>query len=274
MRGLYTAGVLDALTDERLYPDYVIGVSAGACNAVSYLSGQRGRNRDINIQFVDDRRYVSLSNFIRTKSVFGMDFIFDEIPDRLMPFDYERFLASPIEFYAGVTDMLRGKPVYFGREHMDHTSVVLRASSAIPLFSPPVEIDGRLYLDGGTTDPIPVRRALRDGCDRLLVVLTRERDYVKQPERFRPVYKRAFTEYPCMTAALDERAGVYNDTLAFLRGLEAEGRALVLAPAQPLGLSRFERDRTALLRAYQKGYDDAARRADEIRALFAGDAEA
>ena len=256
MRGLYTGGVLDCLMDQRIQTDYVIGVSAGACNGVSYVSGQRGRNLRINTEYVTDKRYVGVHNLLHTGSMFGMDFIFDEIPHRLDPFDYTAFLASPCEFVAGVTDVLTGRPAYFGREDMQGHSTILRASSAIPCFSPMVPYKGRDYLDGGTSDPIPVRRALADGCDKVVVVLTRERGFVKQPESGRAVYRRKYKAYPAMIEALERRHEIYNETLAFLRTLEADGTALVIAPEAPLGLSRFEKKVENLKRAYETGYAD------------------
>ena len=268
MRGLYTGGVLDCLMDQQIQADYVIGVSAGACNGVSYVSGQRGRNLRINTEYVTDKRYVGLHNLLHTGSMFGMDFIFDEIPHKLDPFDYTAFLASPCEFIAGVTDVLTGKPAYFGREDMQGHSTVLRASSAIPCFSPMVRYKGRDYLDGGTSDPIPVRKALADGCDKVLVVLTRERGFVKKPEQGRAIYRRKYKDYPAMIEALDRRHEIYNETLAFLRPLEAAGTALVIAPAEPLGLSRFEKKMENLKRAYETGYADTERRMGDIRAFL------
>lgn len=185
MRGLYTAGVLDGLTDAHWLPDYVVGVSAGADNAASYLSGQRGRNFRINTDYLKDKRYLSVHNFLRTKSLFGMDFIFHEIPNKLDPFDYKAFASCPCAFEVGVTEVETGKTAFLGREPMEKGDFsALRASSSIPVFSPIVEIDGKKYLDGGTSDPIPVRRALEWGCDRVVVVLTRERGYRKKPEGF------------------------------------------------------------------------------------------
>lgn len=268
MRGLYTGGVLDALMDHQLSADYVIGVSAGACNGVSYVSGQRGRNRRINTQYVDDGRYVGLANFLRTGSMFGMDFIFNEIPDRLDPFDYAAFQASPCEFIAGVTEVDTGMPAYFGKEDMQGHSTVLRASSSIPCFSPIVTYKGKAYLDGGTSDPIPIRRALADGCDRVVVVLTRERGFIKKPEQGRALYHRVFRKQPGMIRALDQRHEVYNETLAFLREKEADGTALVIAPRQPLGVGRFEKDRSKLEQAYQTGYDDAQDLTEALTAFF------
>lgn len=270
MRGLYTGGVLDALTDEKLLADYVVGVSAGACNGVSYVSGQRGRNLRINTVRVQDKRYVGLRNFIKTGSLFGMDFIFDEIPNRLEPFDYAAFQASPMEFEAGVSDVETGLPAYFGKEDIRDHSIVLRASSSIPCFAPMVRYKGRDYLDGGASDPIPVRRALEQGCGRVVVVLTRERGFVKSPEPARRLYARKYRRYPGVVRMLDRRHTVYNQTLDYLRELEKEGRALVIAPEKPLGIGRYEKHVDKLRAAYDLGYTDTKALAARLRAFFAG----
>ena len=270
MRGLYTGGVLDALMDLKLAADYVVGVSAGACNGVSYVSGQQGRNYRINTVRVRDKRYVGLGNYLRHGSVFGMDFIFDEIPNRLDPFDYAAFQASACQFEAGVSDVETGLPVYFGKEDMDGHSIVLRASSSIPFFAPMVRYKGRLYLDGGTTDPIPVRRALEKGCDRVVVVLTRERGFVKAPEPGGALYRFKYRKYPAVVRMLERRHRVYNQTLEELKKLEADGRVLVVAPATPLGIGRFEKRRERLEAAYHRGYSDTMALESRLRAFFAG----
>ena len=267
MRGVYTTGALDCFQDNGLTFDYVIGVSAGACHATSYLSGQRGRSFQINVEYSQDKRYISLGNYLRTKSVFGMDFIFHEIPDRLLPFDYEAMSKNPTEFVVGVTDVLTGQPFYFTIPKTDMVNTVVAASSAIPIFSPRVEIEGKQYLDGGTTDPIPVKKSLEDGCDKVVVILTRPRGYQKQPEGFRKIYRRKFKKYPAMAEALDRRHEIYNDTLKFIETLEKEGRAIVLAQTSPIPIGRFEKDPAKLRALYELGMKDAANRLDEIRAL-------
>lgn len=269
MRGLFTAGVLDGLAEGGFSFDYLIGVSAGACNGVSFVSGQQGRNKRINLTYAVDKRYVSISNFLKTKSMFGMDFIFREIPDVLDPFDYDAFAASSTEFVTGVTDAKTGQPYYFDKSAIDHDSTVLRASSSIPVFSPPVEFQGGVYLDGGTTDPIPVEKALADGCDRLLVVLTRERGFRKEPEQFRGIYRRVLKQYPAMIEALDRRHTVYNQMLERLTELEQDGAAMVIAPPEKLTLSRFEKDPVKLEALYTLGYRELAAQAETVRRFFA-----
>lgn len=259
MRGLYTSGVLDYFLDQQIFVDYVIGVSAGACNGVSYLSKQKGRNYRINTSYITDKRYLSLSNFIKTKSLFGMDFIFNEIPHQLDPFDYETFLNSPSEYKLGVTDVLTGRPVYFDKTHLDHDSTILKASSSIPVFSPIIEYQNGWYLDGGTTDSIPVKQALKDGCDHVIIVLTRDRNYIKKPESFRFIYSKVLKAYPNLIQALDNRHLMYNETLKFIKGLEQQGKATVIAPSSPLEISRFEKNINKLKNIYELGYLDASK---------------
>lgn len=267
MRGQYTAGVLDAMMDAHVYPDYVIGVSAGATNGVSYVSGQRGRSSRICLTYINDKRYLGVNNLILHKSMFNMDFLFEEIAHKLDVFDYEAFMASPMEFITGVTDVETGKPVYFDKTHLNHDTTVLRASSAIPMFSPIVTYQGRQYLDGGTADPIPVEKALEDGCERVIVVLTRDRNYVKSPESFKSAYRFLMRHHPAMADVLDRRHEVYMRERKTLFALEKEGRAIVLAPKSPLALSRFEKNREKLKGAYEQGMEEckemiAAREAD------------
>lgn len=162
MRGAYTLGVLDAFMDNELWADYVVGVSAGAGNGASYISRQRGRGYRLNTEYISDKRYISLSNYIKTKSFFGMDFIFREIPDELDLYDYDKMMEVPCEFVVGTTNVETGKPEYYTKDVLYHDLTAIVASSSLPIFSPIVEYDGKKLLDGGTSDPIPVKKALED----------------------------------------------------------------------------------------------------------------
>ncbi|MTH07356.1 patatin family protein [Turicibacter sanguinis] len=268
MRGFYTMGALDYLMEQGILFDYVIGVSAGACHGVSYVSNQAKRSYRVNTNYLGDKRYISFSNFIKTRSIFGMDFIFDEVPHKLDLFDYDTFFKSPCEFKLGVTDVETGKPVYFDKTALDHDCTVLKASSSIPVFSPIVEYKGKKYLDGGTSDAIPVKKALEDGCDKVVVILTRDRHYQKSPEQFRFVYKRVFKKYPKMIELLDNRHKNYNETLAYLRELESEGKALVIAPSHPITISRFEKHKENLEPIYAMGRKDLSREILKIKELL------
>ena len=264
MRGIYTVGVLDLLLNHNIQTEYVIGVSAGACHGASYVSNQQGRSYRINTDYIGDSRYLSFKNFLKTRSIFGMDFIFDDIPNKLNVFDYHHFLSSKCEFVTGVTDVQTGKPVYFGKNHLNNDATILRASSSIPIFAPIVEYKGGKYLDGGTSDPIPVRKALEDGCDQVIIVLTRDRSYIKPQESFRMIYKRVFKNYPEMIRLLDERHMIYNDTLEYIKVLEKEGRAIVVAPEKPIKISRFEKNLEVLEGLYNMGINDAEKLLPEI----------
>lgn len=269
MRGIYTVGVLDALLDSGIRFDYVIGVSAGAGNAVSYLSGQRGRGYRVNTAYVHDKRYIDLGGLLHQKSVFGLDFIYDTIPQVLEPFDYDAFHTDTSEFIAVVTDAESGEAVYFTKDDIvgkDFT--VLKASAALPMFSQPVQYKDKLYFDGGVADSVPVARALEDGCDRLVVVLTRQRGFEKKPERMRFAYTRSLKDYPNIALALDRRHIKYNAALEQCYALEKEGKAVIIAPEYPLSVDKFSTDNQKLEHCYLEGMRDCRRAMADICTLL------
>ena len=269
LRGIYTAGVLEYLLEQEIYADYVIGVSAGACHGASYASRQKGRAYRTSVSYLKDPRYLSLKNYLTTGSFFGMDFIFHQIPDVLDKFDSETFFRDPSEYWVGVTDAQTGKPVYFGKEKMQDIGQILAASSAIPIFSKPVVYEGREYLDGGTSDPIPYERAKADGCDRLLVVLTQGREYVKKPEGG-ALSRWMLRDYPEMAKTLCGRAEHYNETRRKLFEKEKQNpNLLVIAPSIQPDIGRFEKNRQKIDALYELGHADAERMGGQIRALFA-----
>lgn len=266
MRGVYTAGVLDLFMERNLYVPYVIGVSAGACNALSYLSGQIGRNRKVTIDYVDHPRYLGIRNLVREKSLFGMKLIFEDIPLRLEPFDFDAFHRSKQTFVAGVTDCVTGKPAYFRNTPQRDMLAVVRASSSLPFLSPIQYIDGRPYLDGGIADPIPINQSAADGNRKHIVVLTRNRGYRKAPTRSAWLAKVRYAKFPGLVRALETRHEVYNRTLDEISRMEANGEAFVIQPVEPLQVGRYEKNRDRLQALYEQGYRDAARRFDEMLA--------
>lgn len=269
MRGLYTIGVLDAMMEYDLWADYVIGVSAGACSGASYVSKQQYRSYRIDEQYLKDKRYLSIQNYIKTKSLFGMEFIFSDIPTHLDVFDQEAFLENPTEFVVGVTDVQTGKPVYFGKQQAGADECrIICASSSIPMFAPPVEFQGRNYLDGGTSDPIPFKKALLDGCDKLVIVRTRDRSYQKSPESGRALYTRAFRNTPGMIDCIDRRHAVYNQQVRCCERMERAGQAMIFAPEKPVTISRFETDMGKLDVLYREGWQAVETQLDELRAFM------
>ncbi|TLS50221.1 patatin family protein [Paenibacillus antri] len=278
MRGVYTGGVLERFMEDDLYFPYVIGVSAGACNAVSYLSRQRGRNRRVTIDYVGHPEYLSIRNWIRKGSMFGMDFIFDRIPNEIDLLDYETLFKIRETFVAGTTDPETGEPAYFANDvwARDKQSfmAVLRASSSLPFFSPPVDVAGKPMYDGGVADPIPVRKALEDGCDRVVVVLTKDATYRIKPFKRRRLAGWIYRKYPKLVEAMIRRERVYNDTMALVRRLEAEGRAFVLQPSKALPVGRMEKDKALLGSLYELGESDAEAARGKLRSWIASGAPA
>lgn len=260
MRGIYTGGVLEYFAEQNLYFPYNIGVSAGACMSVSYLSRQNGRNKVVNIDYVKDPRYISWRNLIRKREMFGMDFIFDEIPNTLVPFDYKAFQASPEELVVGTTDLQTGEPLYFYKSESDFDMLkVLRASSSLPIIAPVVEYKDRLLMDGGISDPIPLRKAEQDGQSRNVLILTRNKEYRKSPTSFSWLIRRSYRRFPEFVKTLLRRHEVYNETMSYIDRQESNGSAFVIRPQIPLTVGRMERDPKKLEALYLQGYEDAKR---------------
>ncbi len=258
MRGVYTAGVLEYFLDQGISFPYVIGVSAGAAMAASYLSMQKGRNKQVNIGYVNDPRYISWRNFIKTGQAFGMDFIFDEIPNQLVPYHYDQFYQNATEFVVGTTDCVSGTPIYFSKDDYGKDMLkVLRASSSLPFLAPEIHYKGKVLLDGGISDPIPLKKSIQDGNKRNVVVLTRNEGYQKKPSKIQFLVKRKYSHYSGLQKAIANRYQVYNDTLTYLKEEEQKGNVLIIRPTEPLEVGRMERNPTKLERLYHQGYEDA-----------------
>lgn len=257
MRGLYTCGVLEYFMEKDLYFNYIIGVSAGACNAASYISKQKGRNIKVNTGFLDDWRYMSFRNLILEKSLFGMDFIFKEIPDKHVQFDYEVFRNAQCEFLVGATDCKTGEALYFNKEDMREGFDVLRASSSLPLISPIVRYKGYELLDGGISDSIPIIKSMEDGNDKNIVILTRNKGYRKSPLKFANLIKMKYRKYPLLVQSMLNRYQKYNDTLDYIEKLEEEGKVIVIRASKEIMVDRLERNPVKLHELFQNGYEDA-----------------
>lgn len=265
MRGLYTCGVLELFLEKDLYFKYIIGVSAGACNAASYISKQKGRNIKVNTGFLKDWRYMSLRNLIFEKSFFGMDFIFKEIPNKLVPFDYETFFNSQCEFLVGATDCKTGKAVYFNKDDLREGFDPLRASSSLPLISPIVNFKGYKLLDGGLADSIPIAKSIEDGNDKNIVILTRNKGYLKSPVRFGKIIKLKYKNYPLLIESIMNRYQKYNETLDYIEKLEEKGEAMVIRPSGKIKVDRLERNSAKLHELFKNGYEDAENSYERIQ---------
>mgnify|MGYP000297295507 FL=1 len=272
LRAIFSSGVCDGLLEGNVMADYVVGVSAGIAYGVSYLSRQPRRNLEVVTRFANDRRYMGMNNLAdkENQSYFGLKFAYDTIPNELVPFDYDTFEAYPGQVEAVMTNLNTGGAEYVEVPRRDKESLVLQASCAMPLMFPIYEIDGKPCLDGGVADSIPWQRALDQGCDRVLVVLTRTRDYVRKQDKAMPLIRRRYKEYPEFVRAMEQRAERYNESRRQLFELEKQGKILVISPSSTLGVARTERNTEKLRLLWAEGYQEAVDRMEEIRDYFKG----
>lgn len=260
MRGVYTSGVNEYLLENNIYYPYVVGVSAGASNSCNYISRQKGRGRRTNLDYLTNWRYMSLRSLLCKGSYFGLDFIFDDIPNRLDLFDYDTFYHSPGVFRIGATNCITGQTDYFDKADITVGLEHLKASCSLPFLSPIVKINGVPYLDGGIADPIPVRKALADGCEHVVVVLTQPAGYRKQviSKKMKFLYQAVFGKYPALVKSLEVRNQYYNETVDFIEEFAGQGKATIIRPDGTLQLRRFEKDASILGTLYEQGYRDAS----------------
>lgn len=268
MRGLYTAGVLRYLMEQDIYLPYTIGVSAGACNGSSYIARQIDRNYMANIDYVSHPEYLSYKRFLKKRELFGMDFIFDKIPNELVPFDLKAFCEAKEQFVVGVTDCVTGEPVYYRKEQLTKdVTTILRASSSIPFFAPVISYDGRMLLDGGVADPIPIQKSQADGNTKNIVVLTGNKGYMKGSS-FDWFGKRLYKNYQGLLKALRNRHILYNDTIRYLEEQEEKGHVVLIRPIEKSDVSRVERNPKKLKKLYNQGYAEAKAAYGKIKKLL------
>ena len=272
-RTIFSSGACDGLLAADIMPDYCVGVSAGIAYGVSYISKQSGRNLEILTRYANDKRYMGVNNLFRPgnhRCYFGLKFTYDTIPNELIPFDYDTFAAFPGEVEAVVTNMDTGKAEYLTVPKRDDHFELLQATCALPFLFPVYHINGKPYMDGGTADAIPYDRAVEKGCDRIVVILTRERSYIRKTESLQPLIDRCYRKYPKFCDAMRRRADTYNACRGRLFRLEQEGKVLIIAPKCTKGFSRTERDVEKIKALYQDGYQQAVARQEEIRAFLKG----
>lgn len=260
MRGIYTSGVHEFLLEKQIYFPYVVGVSAGASNSCNYVARQKGRGKRVNLDYLNDWRYMGLRSLLVRGSYFGLDFIFGDIPERLDIFDYNTFHNTPGVLRVGATNCLTGEADYFDKQEITTGLTHIKASCSLPILSPIVKIDGTPYLDGGIADPIPVQKAFDDGCEHVVIVLTQPPGYRKKPipKAIRCLYHAVFRKYPHLVQTLEIRHMHYNETIAWVEELEQQGKATVIRPDGSLKLRRFERNKIVLEALFRHGYRDAA----------------
>jgi len=268
VRGIYTAGVLDVFMQKGITFDGVIGVSAGAIHACSYLSGQMGRSIRYYRNYVNDPRFMSIRSWLKTGDIIGAEFCYHELPDKLDIYDHEAFLRNPTPYYVVCTDLETGEPAYIRLTDMRGQIEYLRASASLPYFSRIVELDGHKYLDGGCADSIPVQAFRRMGYQRNVIVLTRDAAYRKLPE-MTGLAKLVYRKYPAFIRTMERRHEMYNEQVSAVAKMEQEGSAFVIRPQEPLIIGRLENDPDKVQQVYERGRADAQAALERLQAWLA-----
>lgn len=258
MRGVFTCGVLDFFMDNDIRFPYTIGVSAGACNGLSYMSGQRGRARYSNIELLEKYDYIGLKHLFRKRNIMDFDLLFHDFPEHILPYDYEAYFNCLERYEMVTTNCITGEACYF-EEKKDKKRVIdiVRASSSLPFVCPIAYVDGIPMLDGGLVDSIPLQRAIDLGyTQNNVVVLTRNRGYRKE-SKDRKVPSFLYRRYPKVREVFGRRGEIYNAQLEMVEQMEDEGSIQVIRPIKPVQVDRIERDVNKLIDLYQEGYECA-----------------
>ncbi len=268
-RCIFTAGILDALLDNEVEFEYVIGVSAGITNGLSYISKQKGRNPRVLYKYRNDKRYFSKRNLFRYKSLFGLDFVFDELPNKLDAFDWETYLSFKGKVRIGVTNALTGECEYLDGKNMSKTCDYLKATCAIPLFFPVAKIDNNLYYDGGLSDSIPIKKSILDGNEKNLIIMTRPKGYMKkESKKTKFIVELLFkNKYPGLIKSLNNRHIMYNETINYINEISSNNdkKTIVLYP--PLNIKSFESNVNKLEEVYKIGYELGINNLESIKEL-------
>lgn len=254
MRGVFTSGVLDALMKHEVYFPYVVAVSAGACNGLSYMSRQPRRARYSNIDMLEKYGYISLKSLLQKGSIFDPDILYERFPNEILPFDVQAYRSNPAIFEAVTTNCLTGRAEYLSeRNDMGRLTAIVKASSSLPYVSQITMVDGIPMLDGGIVDSIPVVRAIDSGYSPCVVVLTRNRGY-RSTERDVKIPHFVYTQYPRLRVALSHRVQAYNRQLELIERMEDWGEVVCIRPERPLEVGRICRDVDKLERLYEEGF--------------------
>ncbi|HIZ19473.1 MAG TPA: patatin family protein [Firmicutes bacterium] len=259
LRGIYATGVLDRCLEEGIRFDAGVGVSAGSANISSYLAGQKGRNYQFYTEYSGRKEYMSLRNFLFKKSYIDMDYVYGVLSndDGENPLDYEALAANPAPFIAVATNAETGQAQYFDKKDIAQNNYdVIKASCSIPFVCHPYLIGGVPYYDGALSDPVPIEKAFSMGCDRVVLILTKPRDFVRTPDKDRKLAAGIRKKYPLAAAQLEQRAARYNDGVALAKRYEEQGRLLIVAPDDTCGMDTLTRNPEAMKRFYEKGLQD------------------
>lgn len=267
LRGIYTAGVLDYFLEMDLKFPNLVGVSAGAIYLLSYISKQKGRNLEVQKKYINDHRYMSFRNLIKTGNFFDPDFAYFRMAKEFVPFDYDTFKTSKVNYNAGTFNCVTGKTDYHSKEsfsNLDETITAVLASGSLPFLSKKVMINNTPYLDGGIGSPIPLEKSILDGNKKNLIILTQGKNYRKKPLKYPKFTKFFYKKYPLVAKALINRHEVYNNTLNKLDNLQVEGSVFILRPSKNVEVKRLEKNVTKIESLYKLGYKDAEQHYNDI----------
>ena len=264
-RGIYSSGVLDYFMEKSLEFPYIVGVSMGSINGANYISEQPGRSFAIAETFMPDKRYMGMGNLLKEGNFFSRSFAYNELPRRYNIFDMKTYYSSDITFYMTATDCETGEAHYFEKMEGD-VAELIAASSALPFMSQMVEIGGRLYMDGGIGDSVPVQKALADGNEKAVLVLTREKGYRKEPYGHDVMVRSYYRKYPAFAERILNRHLFYNETMDLIDELEEAGKIYVLRPENPIKTKVIDRNPEGVQKSYNIGYEQAK---EEWTALLA-----
>lgn len=267
-RDIYGAGVLDVCMQENIVFDTCIGVSAGSANLASYLSGQNGRSRTCYMEYIFRKEYMSLRNWISKRNYTDIAYMYDAIWSSAgeNPLDFSAMCAHPAQFFVACCNAISGELIWFDKSHFAQDCYdVLKAACALPVINTPVTVAGKICMDGGMCDPVPVLKALEEGCDKLVVILTRPIDTIRTPKFDCFVAGLIEKQFPKAAERIRTRSSMYNEGVARAIRLQEEGRAIIVAPDSIRGLSTLTRDKKKMMTLYKKGMKDAAKVLDFIR---------
>lgn len=258
MRGVFTCGVLDNFMDRGIRFPYTIGVSAGACNGLSYMSHQRGRAKYSNIDLLEKYRYIGFRHLLTKRNIMDFKLLFETFPNEIIPYDYEGYARCEERYEMVTTSCETGKACYYEEKQSPSRIIdIVRASSSLPFVCPIAMVDGHPMLDGGIADSIPLLRARELGFDNNVVVVTRNRGY-RKPDKPAFVPPLFYRKYPNVREAIRNRSRLYNEQLTLVERLEDAGELTVIRPTRPIVVDRMERDISKLTDLYNEGYECAA----------------